>query len=354
MNEYNISDYSAFENAVATTNEVNQAFTNADSEITSCKTITSDSSIFMGPIADDCNQNLDKLSTSSKEMAENFTTISTHLTSISSAYQKGDKDSLDAIMSITSGNSSASGILSGSMIEQYKQLAQLQQGGHFTSGTFVGTNGTKLKYYLYNPDFSDGEHTGLPLCVFLHGTGGKNNAMHETFPTAVKNGMNVPGYLLFPQSSSSWGDGTKSVDAAAELTKQIATEKNCDMTRISAAGHSAGGYGVHRMVSRHTDLFSSYLAYAGGTGSNTDLSAITNAKVYSWGFHGTKDGAVDYSKGQSTYKTLEAGNPDGVEFTTLQGGKHPIASDFWTTQYSFNGTNISPIEWLFTTKKYGT
>ena len=354
MNEYNITDYSAFETATATTKELNNAFENAGTEITACKSVTSNESVFMGPIADDCNSTLDKLSVSSKEIVDNFTTLSQHLTNISSTYQKGDKDSLDAIMSITSGESSAAGILSGSMIEQYKQLAQLQTGGHFENSKYTATNGVTLKYYLYVPDFKDGTHTGLPLCVFLHGTGGADGAMGESFPKAVKNGMNVPGYLLFPQSSKNWSGQVKAQDAAVELTRKIAKEKNCDMTRISAAGHSNGGYGVHQMVANHTDLFSSYLSYAGGIGSNTNVSAITNAKIYSWGFHGTNDSAVNYSNGQNAYKKLEAGNPNGVEFTALKKGKHPIASDFWITPYSFNGTTISPIEWLFTTKKYGT
>ena len=60
-----------------------------------------------------------------------------NIKSILNSIKKGDKDSLDAIMSITSGESSAAGILSGSMIEQYKQLAQLQTGGHFENSKYT-------------------------------------------------------------------------------------------------------------------------------------------------------------------------------------------------------------------------
>lgn len=354
MSEYTISDYSVMSNAVATTNQMVQYYSDCDTKMNECKTIITDTSVFMGPAADSCNEAITTVSTASKGISEDLSALGSFLNMASDNYQKGDKESLDAIMSITSGANSTTGTNNyASAMEQYKALASLQTGGHFTSSKYTASNGTTLKYYLYEPDFSDGKHDGLPLLVFLHGTGGAHNAMHESFPKAVKNGMNVPGYILFPQSSSSWGDGNKSVDAAAELTKKIAQEKNCDMSRISAAGHSAGCAGVHKMVARHTDLFSSYLAYSGSNGG-ADLSKITNAKIYSWGFHGTKDGAINIGKSQNVYKTLESGNPDGVQFTALEGKKHPIDSNFWVTNYKFNGTTISPIQWLFTTKKYGT
>ena len=355
MSEYTISDYSIIDNAIATTNQMVQTYTDWDGKINECKTVVTDTSVFMGPAADSCNEALTTVATSSKSVSENLGTLGGFLGTVSTKYQQGDKDSLDAIMAITGGNeSTGNSVLDNqSALEQYKTLASLQTGGHFETNKYTAKNGTTLKYYLYCPEFSDGNHSGLPLLVFLHGTGGARNAMHETFPKAVKAGMNVPGYILFPQSSKNWSGETKAQDAAAELTKKIATEKNCDMSRISAAGHSDGGYGVHQMVARHSDLFSSYLSYAGG-GNEKTLKAVANAHVYTWGFHGTKDGAVNYNKGKTAYDVLESNNPNGTQFTALKGGDHHVASNFWVTTYSWNGQNITPIQWLFTTKKYGT
>ena len=365
MNEYNISDYSIFDNASSTTNNIKESFDNSSTEILACKEITSNESVFMGPIADDCNKTLDILNTSSKTVSDDFNTISQYLATVSSTYQKGDNDTLDAIMSISTSTDTTSTSVA-TMMSQYKMLSQLQTGGHIEQNEFTASNGIKMKYFLYVPEFSDGEHTNLPLCLYLHGDSGHTKgALSNSLPMLLdKDKLDVPGYILIPQSNhNGWWDNSKGAnknrDAAVELTRKIAQDKNVDMTRISACGHSNGGCGVHHMVAEHTDLFSCYVSSAGATGKNAGNEKIGQAKIYTWGLHGSKDHVVDYSNsngvgGKETYERIAAINPEGTEFTTIDGADHYTQNYVWTTEYNYKGMNITPIEWLLTTKKYGT
>ena len=365
MSEYTVTDYSLFSDASTSTNNLIKEFENSDLEINSCKTITSDTAVFMGPVADHCNEVLNTLSTSAKSLSSEFTSLSGLLNSVNVTYQKGDQDSLAAIMSITA-NADSSTIGISNTLSQYDTLAKLQTGGHMEQDTFKASNGISMKYYLYVPEFSDGEHTGLPLCLYLHGDSGHTKgALSNSLPMLLdKDKLDVPGYVLIPQSNhNGWWDNSKGAnknrDAAVELTRKIASEKNCDMTRISACGHSNGGCGVHHLVKEHTDLFSCYVASAGATGKNAGNEKIGEAKIYTWVIHGDKDHVVDYTNkngvsGVDTYKRIAAVNPDGTQLTTIKGADHYTQNYVWNTTYNFKGTDITPIKWLLTTKKYGT
>ena len=365
MNEYSVSDYSIFNTASSTTSEIINKFENSSTEIDACKSVTSNDSVFMGPIADDCNKTLDNLNLDSKTMIENFNILKQHFGTISSTYQKGDQQTMEAIMSITTSNdTTSSGVAT--MMSQYKMLAGLQTGGSIKEDKFTASNGITMKYYLYVPEFSDGTHTGLPLCLYLHGDSGHSKgALSNSLPMLLaKDKLDVPGLVLIPQSNSNgWWDNKKGAnknrDAAVELTRKVAKDYNCDMTRISACGHSNGGCGVHHMVAEHTDLFSCYVSSAGATGKNAGNERIGQAKIYTWGLHGSKDTVVDYSNkngvgGKETYARIAAVNPEGTEFTTINGANHYTQNYVWTTEYNYKGMNITPIEWLLTTKKYGT
>lgn len=244
--------------------------------------------------------------------------------------------------------------------EQYQYLASIQTGGHIEKGKFKH-NGINMEYYVYIPTFSNGQTSGLPITVYLHGDGVYKHGLNSSsLPKLLaKGGLNVPGIVVMPISNEGWWDSPKNCEAAAALTRKLAKEYNCDMTRVSACGHSNGGCGVHHLVAANTDLFSAYFSSAGATGKEKKFNKIGQAKIYSWGIHGDKDKNVAYSKkngvaGKQTYERLAKQFPEGTEFTTLKGRDHNISNEVWITKYSYKGKMITPIEWLFTTHKYGT
>ena len=52
MNEYKISDYGIFNDAISTTSKVNESLTNNQTTINDCSTNLNNESVFMGPICD--------------------------------------------------------------------------------------------------------------------------------------------------------------------------------------------------------------------------------------------------------------------------------------------------------------
>ena len=247
-------------------------------------------------------------------------------------------------------------------LEQYYALAGMQTGGHIDKGTFTASNGVKMSYLVYVPEFSNGQTSGLPITCYLHGDSGYSHGVtSSSLPKLLtKKGLNVPGIVIMPQSNKDrWWESPRNMDTAAELTKYLAQKYNCDMSRVSACGHSNGGCGVHHMVAAHPDIFSSYVSSAGATGKNKKFQAIGKNHIYTWGIHGNKDKNVAYSKkngvaGKQTYERLAAIFPEGTEFTTLEGRDHFIQDEVWTMKLNYKGKTMTPLEFLFTTKKWGS
>lgn len=243
----------------------------------------------------------------------------------------------------------------------YDTMAALQTGGRVIKDKFKASNGLVMEYYLYIPKFSNGQTEGLPLTCYLHGDSGYSHGVRSgSLPKLItKNGLNVPGMVLMPQSNRDrWWESPRNMNTAAELTEYIARKYKCDMNRISACGHSNGGCGVHHMVAAHPKLFSAYVSSAGATGKNKKFEAIGKNHVYSWGIHGNKDKNVAYSKsngvaGKQTYERLARIFPEGTEFTTLKGRDHFIQDEVWTMKLSYKGVKQTPLQWLFNTKKWG-
>ena len=346
-------DYESFAPAIETSKKCQTELEEIYNKILTNKKEFTDSTFF-GPIAEDILQVMDKLYSDGEKLVEDYTTIKQFLESVHTTYvEKGDNASLQAFLQLT-GSTTASQVLGTSnTLETYRALAALQTGGNFVEGTYTATNGVTLPYYVYVPTFSNGQTTGLPMCVFLHGSGKKGSAMNESFPRAVKGGMNVPGILLFPTSKDNWAGETACINAAAELTRKVASDYQVDTSRISAAGHSDGGAGVHELVARNPNLFSCYISYA-GNGNDSYLQAVASNKIPSWGFVGSGDGSKTRKNSAADYNYLESTNPSIYQYTVVQGEKHPIAYNFWVTPYEYNGQTITPIEWLFTTTKQQT
>ena len=91
MNEYNISDYGIFSDAVATTNACSNSVTTAKDGVTACKTIVSSESVFMGPMADKCTEALTTLDTDCTNIITNLGSMSSYLVQTSGNYQAADQ-----------------------------------------------------------------------------------------------------------------------------------------------------------------------------------------------------------------------------------------------------------------------
>ena len=106
MNEYDVSEYGIFSDAVETTNNMNNQIGQIGDAIREANTKISDQSIFMGPIQENCIEEFATLDTDFSTISSNFTSVSNYLVNAYEAYQKGDQDASSVVLSI-GGNSSS-------------------------------------------------------------------------------------------------------------------------------------------------------------------------------------------------------------------------------------------------------
>ena len=103
MAEYTISDYQIFGQAIDTEKVFNTKLEDCQTNITECKEKLGSDSIFMGPIAENCEESSDKCISRVSQSQENYTTIATYLQSTSDKYKAGDKEAENNLLTIDNG-----------------------------------------------------------------------------------------------------------------------------------------------------------------------------------------------------------------------------------------------------------
>ena len=197
---------------------------------------------------------------------------------------------------------------------------------------------TELGYILTCPDdIKDGEK--LPLIVFLHGAGERENDLEKLKVYCVPklftqnqeyNGIRA--YTLSPQCphNTTWIDYKRELVA---LIDKVACENQIDEKKISLCGISMGGFGTWEMALTYPDKFHKIAPLCGG-GMNWRAWAI-NMPVRV--FHGKLDDVVPISQSEAMVNSLKAQGKD-VEFIVYDDLSH----NCWDR--AFEQTNL--IEWL--------
>lgn len=106
MEEYKVSDYGIFNDAIATTSKYNESIKNIQETVTSSIGKLKDESVFMGPIQESCVSGFTTLDAGINSICENFGKISEYLSTTAEAYVKGDTEALNKITGTTLGNTS--------------------------------------------------------------------------------------------------------------------------------------------------------------------------------------------------------------------------------------------------------
>ena len=199
MNEYSISDYGIFSDAVSTTNTCSNSVTTAKDGVNECKTVIGNDGVFMGPIADKCEAALTGLDTDCGEIISNLGTLSTYLITTSGNYQTGDNEANSTIIGSTSSlgstllNNSTSLPIEGAMrsytyngkefnitnspinLDDYQ--AHLQKNGLYQNAGLLGSRCDMLSGY-YAMDLLRGSYTSKN--TMQEGSGGSCYNLNRT------------------------------------------------------------------------------------------------------------------------------------------------------------------------------
>lgn len=173
----------------------------------------------------------------------------------------------------------------------------------------LGADGRYINYRIYVPDIPETATNGVPLVLFLHGSGecGTNNTsqlLHGVGGLVWWSRNREPAIVVAPQSPprTVWSPvffnmlqarmpyGTPPmVKLVKSLVDDICKRYPVDTNRILATGVSLGGYGVWDMVARYPGFFAAAIPVCG---AGDPQQAESVAKTPLWIFHGERDGNV--------------------------------------------------------------
>jgi len=226
-------------------------------------------------------------------------------------------------------------------------------------------NGNLMKRYVVYVPYEYKPETEIPLIVFLHGAGERND--NGLAQTEIGIGSSIRRHperwnaiVLFPQCPTNrfYNEMVDDIDKCIDKTLK---EYNIDRKRIYLTGLSMGGFGTWIYGAKRSDFFAALVPICGGGELNfikqrLDLKQIPDEpqeevdkrvqqlkNMPIWAFHGSDDDTVppEYSR-NFVQKIKDAGNTK-IKYTEYPGVKH----DSWVKAYD----EIDLPQWLFSQHK---
>lgn len=206
--------------------------------------------------------------------------------------------------------------------------------------------------------------TGIPIIVFLHGSGERGNdniqQLKVGLPTLMKSIIetNIGSCIIIaPQCpltekwvNTDWTSSSHAMDLKISLSLQsvlqildsvIKSDNRIDTNRIYLTGLSMGGYGTWDLLQRFPQKFAAAIPICGG-GDTLLASNLKNIPI--WAFHGKKDKLVSVSRTIDMTKAISRyGNK--IKTTIFENDGHLC----WDNVYN----NKTVISWLFSNKING-
>jgi predicted peptidase len=179
---------------------------------------------------------------------------------------------------------------------------------------------------------------GLPLLIFLHGSGergGTLDVVKNHSPFTYKSLIAEPAILLAPHCPENQKWDTRVV---YELIQSIITQYQVNPQRIYLTGLSMGGLGVWKLTFEHPELFAAVAPVCAPTDyfMEDEFPRIKNVPIRI--YHGALDDVVPPSYAINIYNKLKRHNP--LASLTIFPNDHHNA---WDSTYS----NPEFYQWLF-------
>ncbi|HOV32154.1 MAG TPA: prolyl oligopeptidase family serine peptidase [Candidatus Hydrogenedens sp.] len=226
-------------------------------------------------------------------------------------------------------------------------------------------NGNLMKRYVVYVPYEYTPETEIPMIVFLHGAGERNN--NGLSQTEIGIGSSIRRHperweaiVVFPQCPSDrfYNEMIDDIDKCIDETLK---EYNIDKKRIYLTGLSMGGFGTWIYGAKRSDFFAALVPICGGGELNFIKQKLGLLQIPDespkdveervqqlkdmpiWAFHGTDDNVVppEYSR-NFVQKIKDTGNTK-IRYTEYPGVKH----DSWVKAYD----EIDLSKWLFSQHK---
>jgi poly(3-hydroxybutyrate) depolymerase len=194
------------------------------------------------------------------------------------------------------------------------------RGGDMRKAYRSGVDQTLQPYRLFVPAAYNGQKPA-PLVVALHGMGGDENAMFESYASgALKREADRLGMLVVcpkGRDTASMYRGSAEQDVL-DVLAEVRRDYKIDASRIYLMGHSMGAYGTWSTAMNHPDLFAALGPISGG-GDPSGMTKIRHIPQYV--VHGDDDRTVNVSQSR---RMVEAGKAAGTDivYVEVPGGSH--------------------------------
>lgn len=189
----------------------------------------------------------------------------------------------------------------------------------------------KMNYLAFLPKSYSAKGEGVPLIVFLHGSGERGSDLEKVKawgpPAIAEKNPDFPFMVVSPQLPE--GEWWHALTLKGMLDEVLASY-NVDRRRVYLTGLSMGGYGAWDFASRYPHYFAALAPVCGG---GIALTAGGMRPIAVWVFHGKKDDAVPEEESARMVDALKAAGGN-VKYTMLPEAGHV---DAWVHAYGEAG-----------------
>ncbi|MES2900498.1 MAG: prolyl oligopeptidase family serine peptidase [Pseudomonadota bacterium] len=190
---------------------------------------------------------------------------------------------------------------------------------------------SSLRYLTFLPRNYRSVKTGVPLILFLHGSGERGSDIDKVKawgpPAIADQDPDFPFMVISPQLPE--GEAWHALQLKG-LLDDVLRKYRVDRSRIYLTGLSLGGYGAWDLASRYPHYFAAVAPICGG---GIARLAANMREVPTWVFHGLKDEAVPEPESATMVAALEAAGGN-VRYTVLPEAGH---IDTWVHAYGEAG-----------------
>lgn len=225
--------------------------------------------------------------------------------------------------------------------------------------TYRNARGAELNYRLFVPDIPETATNGVPLVLFLHGSGecGTNNVsqlVHGVGGLVWWSKNKEPAIVVAPQSPpmTAWSpvffnlenatmprSAPPMVKLVKGLLDELCERYPVDTNRVLATGISLGGYGTWDLVSRYPGYFAGAIPVC-GAGDPDEAESAANTAI--WIFHGERDRNVPNRMDRAMVSRLWELDAE-VRYMEYPDAGHGI----WGTVYSSDQV----MKWFFSRRR---
>lgn len=195
----------------------------------------------------------------------------------------------------------------------------------------IATVTSKTPYLAFLPRSYSAKGSGLPLILFLHGSGERGTDLEKVKawgpPAIAARDPDFPFIVIAPQLAE--GEAWHAL-ALKGLLDQVLAKYNVDRRRVYLTGLSLGGYGAWDLAMRYPAYFAAVAPICGG-----GIARLVEKMraVPTWVFHGKKDDAVPEDESARMVAALQAAGGN-VRYTVLPEAGHVEA---WVHAYDQAG-----------------